>query len=145
MATMHCLVATPTRELFSGEVHYASVPSVEGDYGVLPGHEMIVSMNRAGGLCTLHLDEAGTQTETFILLEGLTQFSDNILTVLGRFGRNVKDIDRDKVAAKAEKMRAHIEELKAVSEDDQDKAELEISQLRLQWYELQVQYVDSHK
>jgi F-type H+-transporting ATPase subunit epsilon len=60
MATMHCLVATPTRELFSGEVHYASVPSVEGDYGVLPGHEMIVSMNRAGGLCTLHLDEAGT-------------------------------------------------------------------------------------
>ena len=62
MATLRCTVAIPTRELFSGEIHYASVPGAEGGYGVLPGHEMLVSADKQGVL-TLWLDEAGNEIE----------------------------------------------------------------------------------
>ena len=37
MATFHCVICTPTGKLFDGDVHYASVPSEEGQFGVLRG------------------------------------------------------------------------------------------------------------
>ena len=73
MATLHCSVAIPTRELFSGEIYYASVPGFEGSYGVLPGHEMLVATNKSGGILTLHLDAEGRQKKQFILYEGACQ------------------------------------------------------------------------
>ena len=45
MPNLLCMVATPTRELFSGEIAYADVPGSEGNYGVLSGHEMLVAKN----------------------------------------------------------------------------------------------------
>ena len=54
MPNLLCMVATPTRELFSGEIAYADVPGSEGNYGVLSGHEMLVAKNSPGVLtpCT---------------------------------------------------------------------------------------------
>ena len=136
MATMHCLVDIPTRELFSGEIYYASVPGSDGRYGVLPGHEMLVATNSAGVL-TLWMDEAGKDRREFLLYEGAAHVYNNVLTVLGRFGVETKNIDIDEVRAKAENMRQTIEELEG-SDDDADKAKLDTSRSRLAWYELQI-------
>ncbi|WP_165061292.1 MULTISPECIES: F0F1 ATP synthase subunit epsilon [unclassified Adlercreutzia] len=144
-STFHCVVATPTRKLFDDSVYYASVPGCEGSYGVLAGHELLVALNSKSGICTLNLDEAGSQKEEFLISEGATQMYNGILTVLGRFGKNVKDIDRESMAARADEMREHIKELEAVHESAQDKAELESSRDRLEWYERQIRYVDEGK
>lgn len=145
MATpIDCCVATPTRELYFGKVYYVDVPSVDGSYGVLPGHEMAVTLNKDGGICTLHLDEAGTQKEQFILLEGATQVYKDRVTVLGRFGKNVKDIDVDAIEEKARVMREHIEQLEAES-DTQDRAEARVAKKRLKWYETQIEYAKRAK
>ena len=95
MAALRCVVCIPTRELFAGEIAYASVPSAEGSYGVLPGHEMIVATNKNGGVLTLNLDEAGKEQRKFLLYEGASQVFNNILSVLGRFGCDVDTIDVD--------------------------------------------------
>ncbi len=140
--TFHCVVATPTRKLFDGDVHFASVPGCEGSYGVLAGHELLVALNSKTGVCTLNLDEAGSQKEEFLISEGATQMYNGILTVLGRFGKNVKNIDRESMMARADEMRAHIKELEAAGESAQDEAELESSRDRLEWYEMQLAYID---
>lgn len=141
-STFHCVVATPTRKLFDGDVHFASVPGCDGSYGVLAGHELLVALNSKSGVCTLNLDEAGSQKEEFLISEGATQMFNGILTVLGRFGKNVKDIDRDAMVARADEMREHIKELESASESAQDEAELESSRDRLEWYETQIAFVD---
>ena len=137
---MNCIVAIPTRELFSGKVTYANIPSADGSYGVLPGHEMIVATNKTGGVLTLNLDEAGNEQRQFLLFEGASQVYNDIITVLGRFGTDVNDIDVDEVRKKAEGMRDHIKQLENEAASDQEASELAISRVRLEWYEMQIDY-----
>ena len=92
MPNLLCMVATPTRELFSGEIAYADVPGSEGNYGVLSGHEMLVAKNSPGVL-TLWMDAAGNEKRRFALYEGATQVYADRLTVLARFGVDVDNID----------------------------------------------------
>ncbi len=143
MDGLRCVVCIPTRELFSGEISYASVPSADGYYGVLPGHEMIVAANKTAGILTLNLDDAGKEKRQFLLFEGASQVYNNILTVLGRFGVDVEKIDVDVVREKAENMRKTIAELEAEKDEPaQDAVRLRTSKKRLAWYEMQIDYVE---
>lgn len=143
MAALRCVVCIPTRELFAGEIAYASVPSAEGSYGVLPGHEMIVATNKNGGVLTLNLDEAGKEQRKFLLYEGASQVFNNILTVLGRFGCDVDTINIEEVREKAEAMRGHIAELEQ-EEGEQTSVDLRVSRKRLEWYETQIAYKENN-
>lgn len=144
MSTLRCVVCIPTRELFSGEISYASVPSVDGSYGVLPGHEMIVAANKTGGVLTLNLDPDGKEKRQFLLYEGASQVYNDILTVLGRFGVDVANIDVDSVREKAERMRNRIKELEEEhGEDEQASVTLRVSRKRLDWYEMQIKFVEN--
>lgn len=140
MATLRCTVATPTRELFSGEIAYASIPGADGSYGVLAGHELFVGTN-SKGILSLWLDADGKNRREFLLMEGAAQVFESIVTVLGRFGIEVCNIDAEEVAKKAADMRAQIEELEK-ADDEQSKVALETSRTRLEWYELQLSVVN---
>ncbi len=144
-STYHCVVATPTRKLFDGDVYFASVPGGDGSFGILPGHELLMALNAKSGIVTLNLDESGSQKEEFIISEGATQMFNGMLTVLGRFGKNVKDIDAEAVQLSARDMQEHISELENKAErTPQDEVELETSRDRLKWYEMQVEYAGKH-
>lgn len=138
---LRCIVATPTRELFSGDIYYANVPGVEGSYGVLPGHEMLVATNKSGGILTINLDAEGREKKQFILFEGATQVYQDSVNVLGRFGKCVDDIDVDEIKQKQEALRAKLEELEK-SEADQDKIAARTSRKKLEWYQMQLDYVE---
>ena len=140
MATLRCTVATPTRELFSGEIAYASIPGADGSYGVLAGHELFVGTN-SKGILSLWLDADGKNRREFLLMEGAAQVFESIVTVLGRFGIEVCDIDAEEVAKKAADMRAHIEELEK-ADDEQSKVALETSRTRLEWCDIQLSVAD---
>ena len=43
-------IATPQGEAFDAEVETVVLPGVEGDFGVLAGHEAFISALRAGGI-----------------------------------------------------------------------------------------------
>ena len=140
MATLRCTVVTPTRELFSGPIAYASVPGADGGYGVLPGHELFVGTN-SKGILSLWLDADGKERREFLLYEGASQVFNDIVTVFGRFGVEVSNIDVAEVRQKAEDMRKNIEELER-ADDDHSKVALETSRTRLEWYELQLSVAD---
>ena len=60
MPKYRCVVAIPTRELFSGDIDYANIPGSIGYMGVLSNHENYVGLNRTGQL-TLWLDPEGKE------------------------------------------------------------------------------------
>lgn len=138
--TFRCCVVVPTRELFDGDVYYASVPSEDGQFGVLPGHELLVSLNGESGLVTLNLDEAGKEQEKFLLYKGSAQMFNGILTVLGTFGKNVKTIDVAELEERSKSLKAEIDEMESMADDVQDKTEIEFSKRKLRWFEIQIEY-----
>lgn len=138
--TFRCVVVVPTRELFDGDVYYASVPSVDGMFGVLPGHELLISLSGESGVCTLNLNEEGTEQEQFLLYKGSAQMFNGILTVLGTFGKNVKTIDVDELLERSKELQAEIDEMESLADDVQDKAEIEFNKRKLRWFEIQIEY-----
>lgn len=140
---MHCTLAVPNREIFSGEVYYASVPSVEGQYGVLPGHELILSLNKEGGVCTLHLDAEGKETIDFLVYDGIAQVFDDRLTVLGRLGKLTSRIKLDEMKERFSAQEKVVEDLSASVDDTESaKLNLRLEEERLKWYKLQVDWAE---
>lgn len=48
MPTFRFSLVAPERELFTGEVDQVDAPGTEGDFGVLAGHEPLMTTLRAG-------------------------------------------------------------------------------------------------
>jgi F-type H+-transporting ATPase subunit epsilon len=144
METFRCVVAVPTRKIFDQDVYYANVPSSEGKYGVLPGHELMISINGCTGICTVNLDKDGKEKENFLIHDGATQMYNGILTVLAEFGKNVKYINLEKTQQKAAAMEQRIAELEAQGQSDQSASELSTSKRRLEWYNVQIKYAKEH-
>ena len=138
--TFRCVVVVPTRKLFDQDVYYASVPSEDGMFGVLPGHELLVSLNGESGVVTLNLDEAGKEQEKFLLFNGSAQMYNGVLTVLGIFGKNVKTIDAAEIEERSRELKAQIAEMESLADDVQDKAEIEFEKRKLRWFEIQLDY-----
>lgn len=141
--TIHATVAVPNYKLFEGDVYYASVPGVEGEFGVLPGHELLMSLTLQGGICTLYLDEAKTNKVEILLNDGVANVADDKLTVLGKLGKLTSRINgqemQERAAAQAQLV-ADLEAKDADSTDNEVRALLEEEKYRLQWYQIQVDW-----
>lgn len=79
MATFLLELVSPERLLLSRQVDMATIPSLEGDMGVLAGHSpMIVALR--GGL--IRVQESGAETETLFVAGGFAEVSPDRCTVL---------------------------------------------------------------
>ncbi len=142
MSTFRCVICTPTKKLFDGDVAYANVPSEEGMFGVLPGHELLVGLTGKGGLCTVNLDDAGKDKREYLVFKGGSQMFNEILTVLASYGAETKDIERAEVEADAADIRAKIEKYQA-QDSTQNKTRIAILKRNLEWDEFQLAYLQS--
>lgn len=110
----------------------------DGYFGVLPGHELTVSLNREGGVVTLTIGE--NEKREFLVMGGATSVLDDKVTVLARFGTAVEDIDAEAVRAEAAECKSAIAELEQKN-DPQDQATLMTHQKKLEWCEAQLAHV----
>ena len=141
MATYRCVICTPTAKLFDADVHYAKVPSEEGYFGVLPGHETLVGLMGEGGICRVNLDEAGTQKKEFLLFKGAVQMLNGILTVLGAQGCDPEAIVKEDVEAEKAELLSYIDSLKK-KDDVQDKTRISILKRNIEWCDFQLAFLD---
>lgn len=141
MATYRCVICTPTEKLFDEDVHYASIPGEDGSFGVLAGHELLVALTGRGGVCTVTVDEAGTNKREFLIFKGATQMLNGILTVLASFGIETKDIDREQVLAHKQKLEAEIAEVEN-KEDAQNDTRRSILKRQKEWDDFQLEFLD---
>jgi F-type H+-transporting ATPase subunit epsilon len=79
MATFLLELVSPEKLLLSRQVEMATIPAVEGEMGVLPGHApMIVALK--GGV--IRVRENGAETEKLFVAGGFAEVSPERVTVL---------------------------------------------------------------
>jgi F-type H+-transporting ATPase subunit epsilon len=85
MATMQVDVVSAEKELFSGEASEVYARSMEGEIGILPGHQPVLLMLAEA---PVRVKTAGGGEETFTINGGFLEFRDNHLIVLGEAEEN---------------------------------------------------------
>jgi F-type H+-transporting ATPase subunit epsilon len=94
-------IVTPEGVRFEGPVERAVVPGVEGEFGVLPGHERFLSAVRIG---EVRID-AGGKTSWAAVSDGFAEVSGDKMVLMVDSCEFAADID----AARAERARARAE------------------------------------
>lgn len=89
MATLKLEIITPAAKIFEGDVDSVQLPGVEGEMGILPQHEALVTELNAGELV---LVQKG-QTQVFAIGEGFAEITGSRVGVLTDGAVNEKEID----------------------------------------------------
>ena len=111
MATMEVEVVSPDRALFQGEASEVYARSVEGEIGILPGHQPALLLLDVAPLRVKTPD--GTE-HVFAVHSGFLEIREDHLRVLADIAEPIADID----APRAGRSRQQAEERLRKDEDD---------------------------
>ena len=121
MSTFQLSLTSPEKLLFEEQVDQADLPGAEGDLGVLAGHAPIVTLLRPG-LVTASADDS---RETFVVLGGIAEFSNEKLTILAEFAVHIEDFDVAELQARIAEMEEGLAGMPASEELDRAIARLD--------------------
>jgi F-type H+-transporting ATPase subunit epsilon len=77
-ATLKLQIVTPEAEIYSGEAEFVHLPGADGEMGVYPQHEALITELKAG---ELHIQRGG-QTDTLAIGEGFAEITATSISVL---------------------------------------------------------------
>ena len=97
--TIEFEVVSPERLLKSEPVEMVVVPGAEGDFGVLPGHSLLIAAVRPG---VIDIHEGGQVKESIFVTGGFAEVSPERCTVLAEEAVPVADIDKDEAEKRLE-------------------------------------------
>jgi F-type H+-transporting ATPase subunit epsilon len=98
MATLKLEIITPDAKVYQGDVDFVELPGAEGDMGVFPQHEALVTELKAG---ELRITQKGN-VEVLAIGEGFAEITGTSIAVLTDGAVHEKEID-EKVAEEAVK------------------------------------------
>ena len=119
-------IVTPEKLLFSQGVDFVVVPGGEGDFGVLPGHCLLLSNLRIGELQYT----TGETTESVSILSGLAEVTPTRVTILADIAEKAEEIDIERAQAAVQRAEEHLERGGLPSEVEEAKVSLEKARLR---------------
>jgi|TARA_B100000315_G_scaffold191909_1_gene182273 F-type H+-transporting ATPase subunit epsilon len=83
-------LVAPEKLVFSDDIEFVVVPGAEGDFGVLPGHALLLSTVRPGIIEIFENDKA---KERFFVAGGFAEVTPERCTVLSTESVNLDDVD----------------------------------------------------
>ncbi len=86
-------LVSPERVLLSEDVEHVVLPSVDGDFGVLPGHAPVVVTLRPG---TISVIGDGATRKIFVK-DGFAEFTPDTLNVLAEQAVNLDGVERSEI------------------------------------------------
>ncbi|HEV3271976.1 MAG TPA: ATP synthase F1 subunit epsilon [Candidatus Methylacidiphilales bacterium] len=89
MATLKLEIITPEAKIFEGDVDSVQLPGVEGDMGILPQHEALVTELNAGELIIVQQGK----TDVLAIGEGFAEITGTSVGVLTDGAVHEKEID----------------------------------------------------
>jgi F-type H+-transporting ATPase subunit epsilon len=75
MADLNLEIISPNGVVFKGNCHLATIPSVEGEMGIMNGHEAVVVSLKAGEVVTY--DEKQNILKKFEVVSGFAEVREN--------------------------------------------------------------------
>jgi F-type H+-transporting ATPase subunit epsilon len=104
-------IVTPEKMVFSGGVEEVTIPGTEGEFGVLRGHEALLSSVDIGAL---NFSRDGKKTY-YAVNTGYAEVTTNKVTVLIETAERSDDIDKDRARKAKERAEAN---LAAIAKED---------------------------
>ena len=89
-------IISPEKIIFSSNTKMVTLPSYEGDMGVLKNHISIITFLRPGIIKVINKDN---NFEEFFVEDGTIEYFNDNLVILSSTARNKKDLSKDIVDA----------------------------------------------
>ncbi len=102
-------LVTPERMVLSEPVDMVVVPGVEGDFGVLPGHSLLISTIRPG---TIAVYQGQSVTRRIFVVGGFAEVTPERCTVLADDAIPAEDLDRTAIEAELQVVRGNLPSLR---------------------------------
>lgn len=102
-------LVTPERLLLSQAVDMVVVPGTEGNFGVLPGHALLISTIRPG---TIDVYEGQTVTQRLFVAGGFAEVTPERCTVLADEAVAADALDRAAIAAELQVVQGNLPSLR---------------------------------
>lgn len=123
MSVMQVEVVSSEQHIYSGEASFVVVPTVQGELGIYPRHEPIMSLVRPG---TLRLTVPGEAEEILVAVSGgLLEVQPNKLTVLADVA--IRSAEMDQARAEEAKKAAETGISQAKSDEALAKAQIALA------------------
>lgn len=111
-------LVSPDRLVLSVEAGMVSLPGIEGDMGILPGHAPLISALRAG---VIEVEGAADGADRIFIASGFAEIAADRLTVLAEDAVPVDELDRAGLEQRIQNTREDIEDAK----DDEERRQCE--------------------
>ncbi len=108
-------VVTPEGQAFQGEVESVVLPGIEGDFGILEGHEVFMTSLRPGEM------EVQQNSETLLaaVSKGIAEVHENAVTVMVGTCEFSHEIDFERAQVAADRARKQLEEMRQSDEGEE--------------------------
>lgn len=124
--TLQFELVAPERLIFSGDVEMVVVPGTEGDFGVLPGHALLISTLRPG---VIEIYEDEKPKERYVVAEGFAEVTGERCTVLSAVAFETEAIDRAEAEARLERAQHALRDAEGAAERARYEREAAIAEL----------------
>ena len=106
-------IITPDKSILEAEVNEVSIPSYEGQMGILKNHIPLITFLRPGLITT-----QGQEEKKYYVEEGTVEFSDNNLLILTSTVRDLTDLNQSSIEDLLNKAESKLSE---VNSSDKEK------------------------
>jgi F-type H+-transporting ATPase subunit epsilon len=122
-------LVSPEKKLFSAPVAMVTLPGVEGDFGVLPGHAPFISTMRVGVIDVY--EQENTISKRMLVTGGIVEVNPTGCTVLAEEATPLEDVSVESLGVEHTKLTERL----AVAEGDAKaalRAAVELSEKKLE-------------
>ena len=98
-------IITPNKSILKSEVNEVTIPSYEGQMGILKDHISLITFLRPGIIAIKDQDE-----KKFYVEEGTVEFSNNNLLILTSTGRSLNSLNKSSVESLLNKAESKLKE-----------------------------------
>lgn len=114
MAKLKLCIVTPEGEAFSGEADYVTLPGTEGELGVYPNHERVMTTLAAGELDVRNGDEG----VRLAVGEGFAEIGPDSVRVMTEIALRESEIDEQSAEEAIARAKEALERAEKMTEDE---------------------------
>jgi F-type H+-transporting ATPase subunit epsilon len=111
-------LVAPEKLIYSDDIEFVVVPGAEGDFGVLPGHALLLSTVRPG---IIEIYENDKPKERFFVAGGFAEVTPERCTVLSTESVNLDDMDESAARQRLDAAERNLND--AASDGEREKCE----------------------
>ena len=124
-------LVAPEKLIFSDNIEFVVVPGAEGDFGVLPGHALMLSTIRPG---LIEIYDNDKPKEHFFVGGGFAEVTSERCTVLSTESLNLAEYDEDHARKRLEKAEQKLGTASSDTERETYEKEVEVVQALMAAY-----------